>query len=76
MGIDPQTRQDMFTSPAEKSVMEKAKQEASSEQNEENKPAINAKLSPNLANEVKDNEGKTVQEVHQDEVAKNGDTNQ
>jgi hypothetical protein len=76
MGIDPDTTQEMFSSPAEKSVMEKAREEVSESQNEESKPAINAKMSAKLKEEIDANNGKTVQEVHQEEMAKNGNTNQ
>ena len=76
MGIDPDTTQEMFSSPAEKSVMEKAREEVSESQNEEGKPAINAKMSAKLKEEIDANNGKTVQEVHQEEMAKNGNTNQ
>lgn len=70
MGVDADTRQKLFVSSAEQSVIEKAKQAEQTEtKTESGDSAIKTKLSPKLAEEVKNNDGKTVQEVHQEEVA-------
>ena len=70
MGVDADIRQKLFVSSAEQSVIEKAKQAEQTEtKTESGDSAIKMKLSPKLAEEVKNNDGKTVQEVHQEEVA-------